>query len=180
MLSNPETKRWIDTTGTRVPATVSAMRRWLERNPERPETRWARAQVLILTGDLAEARAVVERMPIETAWDRFEQESLRIYIDWVEGGDPDFDALRAKAEMVGEPGSAERLAARGEAVIAVARDAAASGGDWMAPLIALRDEAGPVAGRLLRGDLRRATYRWYLLFGLIACGFVLWTSGLIG
>jgi len=179
VVGNPETKRWISSTGTRVPASLPTLRRWLEQNPERPETRWARAQVLLITGDLTESRAVVERMPITTDWDRFEQHTLRVYLDWVEGADPDLEALRAHAETVGAPGSAERLAARGKATIAVARDMAAARGDWMAPLIALRDEAGPVADRLLRGDLRRGTYRWFLLFGLIACGFVLLTSGLI-
>ncbi len=118
-------------------------------------------------------------MPIVTEWDRFEQQSLRVYLDWVEGGDPDFDSLREEAESVGEPGSAERLAARGEAVIAAARAMAASGGDWKSPLIALRDEAGPGADGLLREDLRRASYRPSLLFGLVLSGVILLLGGLI-
>ncbi|MEX0626106.1 MAG: hypothetical protein WD402_06145 [Chloroflexota bacterium] len=179
VVGNPGMKRWVAMVGTPVPATLPAMHRWLERNPERPETRWARAEILLLTGDLVEARAVTERMPIVSEWDRFEQQSLRVYLGWVEGGDPDFDSLREQAEAVGDPDSAERLAARGEAVIADARALAASGGDWKAPLIALRDEAGPRADGLLREDLRRASYRPFLLFGLILCGVVLLISGLI-
>jgi hypothetical protein len=176
-IAQPQTKRWIATTGTRVPATLAAMRRWIERNPERPETRWARAEILIITGDLPEARAVIERMVVDTDLDRFTQHMLRVYLAWVEGADPDYEALRAHAETVGDPQSAERLEARGEAAIAVARDLAASGGDWMAPMIAFRDAAGPVADRVLRDDLRRVGYRAYLLYGLVASGIVLLTTG---
>jgi hypothetical protein len=179
LVAHPETKRWIATTGTPVPASLPAMRRWIERNPERPETRWARAEVLIVTGALPEAGDVIERMVIDTDLDRFTQHYLRVYLEWVEGADPDYEALSAHAETVGDPGSPERLEARGEAVIAVARDLASSGGDWMAPMIAFRDAAGPVADRVLRDDLRRVTYRAYLLYGLVASSVVLWTSGLI-
>jgi hypothetical protein len=177
VIGNPATRRWRAVVGTPVPTTLAGIRRWLERVPERPETRWARAEGLILTGDLTEARAVVRRMPIVTAMDRFEQRTLRSYLDWVEGGDPDVDALRDEAETVGEPGSPERMEARGRVTLAIARDLAASGGDWMAPLIALRAEAGPAADGLLREDLRRIAYRWYLLFGLIVSSVTLLATG---
>lgn len=180
VVGNPAAKRWLALVGTPVPDSLPKIRRWLERTPERPEIRWARAEGLILAGDLAEARAVVERMPVPTKWDRFEQQALRAYLDWIEGGDPDLDALRGEAETVGEPGSAERMTARGQAVVAVARDLAASGGDWMAPLIALRDEAGPAAKGLLREDLRRVAYRYYLVYGLIVSAIALLGSGAIG
>ncbi|MEX1072100.1 MAG: hypothetical protein WED86_00240 [Chloroflexota bacterium] len=179
VVASPEIKRWAAVSGTRVPTSVPAMRRWLEQNPDRPELRWARAQILILTGDLVESRAVIERMPIPADWDRFEQEALRLYVDWVEGADPDYDALQRHAETVGESGSAQRLAARGEATIAVARELAASGGDWMAPLIAFRDSAGALGDGVLRNDLRRVSYPWYLAFGLAGSAFVLWSSGQI-
>jgi hypothetical protein len=179
LVAHPQTKRWHAMTGTSVPATLPAIRRWLERNPERPEARWARAEALIIAGDLAEARSVIERMPIDSDWGRWEQHALRVYVGWVEGADPDYAALQAHAETVGEPGSAERMEARGEAMIAVARDLAASGGDWMAPLIAYREAAGPVADRVLRNDLRRLGYRSFLVYGLVASGVVLLTTGLI-
>jgi len=179
VIGNPETKRWLDLVGTPVPNTLPKIRRWLERTPERPEIRWALAEGRLLVGDLAESRAVVERMPVDTPSERFEQEALRNYLDWIEGGDPDLDALRNEAETVGEPGSAERMAARGQAVLAVARDRAASGGDWMAPLIALRDEAGPAAAGLLREDLRRVAYPWYSLYGLVVSSLTLLASGQI-
>jgi hypothetical protein len=180
VVGNPGQKRWLAVVGTPVPNTLPKIRRWLERTPERPEIRWARAEGLLLVGDLAESRVVVERMPIEKPSDRFEQQALFAYLDWIEGGDPDFDALRDEAERIGEPGSAERMQARGRAVLAVARDLAASGGDWMAPLIALRDEAGPAATALLREDLRRVAYPWYLPYGLVVSGVTLLASGQLG
>lgn len=179
LVAQPQTKRWRAMTGTSVPATLPAIRRWLQKQPERAETRWARAEALIITGDLAEARSVIDRMPVDTDWARFEQHATRVYLDWVEGGDPDFEALRAHAETVGEADSSERMEARGEAMIAVARDLAASGGDWMAPMIAYRDQAGPAADRILRDDLRRVGYRAYLPVGLITAAIVLLTTGLI-
>jgi hypothetical protein len=180
VVGNPATKRWLAVVGTPVPNTLPKIRRWLERTPERPEIRWARAEGLLLVGDLAKSRAVVERMPIDTPADRFEQQTLRSYLDWVAGGDPDFDALRAGAETVGDPGSPERMEARGRVVVAIARDLAASGGDWMAPLIALRDEVGPAAAGLLREDLRRIAYPYYLVFGLIASSLALFSTAQIG
>jgi hypothetical protein len=179
LVGNPQMKRWLAVTGTPVPTSVPAMRRWLEQNPDRPETRWARAELLILTGDLAAAGTVIEAMPVNDEWDRFEQDALRLYLDWVEGADPDIAKLHAEAETIGGPDSAERRLARGEAMIATARDLAASGGDWMAPLIAYRDEAGELGAGLLRGDLRRVGYRAWPLYGLAASGVVLWTAGLI-
>ena len=179
LVAKPQTERWNAATGTSVPASLPAIRRWLQRNPERPETRWARAEALIIAGDLPEARGVIERMPVDTDFERFYQHAMRVYLDWVEGADPDYEALRAHAEAVGEPGSPERMEARGEAMIAVARDRAASGGDWMAPMIAYRDQAGPAADHVLRDDLRRVWYRAYLPVGLITATIVLVTTGQI-
>ena len=60
----PELRRWRAMTGSSVPTTYAAMRRWLRDNPDRPATRWARAEMLAITGDYAQARNVVDEMPI--------------------------------------------------------------------------------------------------------------------
>jgi hypothetical protein len=177
LLANPETTRWVKTTRSPIPRTQRAMRQWLTRNPDRPETRWARAQLLTVLGDLGEARAVTQAMPLTSDWDRFEQQTLLEHIEWVAGGETDLDGLRQQAETVGEPGSTERMRARGEATLAVARDLAISGGDWMAPLKALRDEAGPrVAGRVFRQDARRHLYPQLLLIGGVFSAFLVLAS----
>jgi hypothetical protein len=181
LVANPETKRWQETTGAPVPRTRLAMLRWLRRTPDRPETRWVRSQLLVTVGELAEARDVAERMPIETDRDRFDQRTLFEYIEWVRGGEADLDALRRQAETVGEPGSMERLWARGEVAIAIARDLADSGGDWMAPLKAIRDEAGPaLASRLFHEESRRQLYPQLLLVGAAFSGFIVLVSLLAG
>jgi hypothetical protein len=181
LVSNPETKRWMETTGSQIPRTLPAMRRWLEHNPDRPETRWARSELMVVVGDLAEARAVAEAMPLSSDWDRFEQRSLLEHIDWVEGGEIDLDGLRQLAETVGEPGSSERLTARGEVALAVARDLAVSGGDWKAPLVAIRDEAGAeLAGRLFRQESRRHLYPQLLVMGAAFAAIVTLASLLTG
>lgn len=181
LVANPETKRWLDTTRTPIPRTRRAMQHWLQRNADRPETRWARAQLLVAVGDLDEARAVAEAMPVNSDWDRFEQRTLLEHIEWVGGGETDLDGLRQQAETVGEPGSTERLTARGEVTLAVARDLAESGGDWMAPLRALRDEAGPaLAGHLFREESRRHLYPQVLLVGAIFSVIMVLTSFLPG
>jgi len=181
LVANPETKRWIETTRAPIPRTRTAMQRWLQSTPDRPETRWVRAQLLVAVGDLAEARAVALAMPVSSDWDRFEQRSLLEYVEWVEGGEADLDGLRELAETVGEPGSMERLRARGEVALAVARELAISGGDWMAPLRAVRDEAGPaVAARLFREESRRHLYPQVLLVGAIFSAFLAAASFLAG
>lgn len=177
LVSNPETKRWTETTKAPIPRSLAAMRRWLTRTPDRPETRWVRSQLLVAVGDLAQARAVAQAMPINSDRDRFEQRTLLEHIAWVEGGETDLEGLRQQAETVGEPGSIERLTARGEVALAVARDLAVSGGDWKAPLVALRDEAGAeLAGRFYREDARRHLYPQLLKLGAAFCGFVVLAS----
>jgi hypothetical protein len=54
VVGNPGMKRWLALVGTPVPNTLPKIRRWLERDPERPEIRWARAEGLLLVGDLAD------------------------------------------------------------------------------------------------------------------------------
>jgi hypothetical protein len=180
LVANPETKRWLETTRAPIPRTPRAMQHWLQRTPDRPETRWVRAQLLVAVGELAEARAAAQAMPVNSDWDRFEQRSLLEYIEWVAGGETDLHALRQQAETVGEPGSMERLTARGEVALAVARDLVVSGGDWMAPLKALRDEAGSaVAGRLFREESRRHLYPQVLMVGAIFSAFLVAASFLV-
>jgi hypothetical protein len=177
LVANPETKRWIETTRARIPRTRAAMQGWLQGTPDRPETRWVRAQLLIAVGDLAEARAVALAMPMNSDWDRFEQRTLLEYVEWVAGGEANLDGLRELAETVGEPGSMERLRARGEVALAVARDLSVTGGDWMAPLKAVRDEAGhAVAARLYHEESRRHLYPQVLPVGAIFSAFLVVAS----
>jgi hypothetical protein len=170
-------RRWRATIGTSVPIGPQAMAQWLDEHPDQPQARWARVELLGVVGRLEEARAVLARMPVETAFDRFEQRSLAAYIDWLEGGQPDLISLRRNAEDVGEPGSPDRIAAEAAVAIAEARELAAAGGDWTQPLIGVRERVGPEAGRLLREDTYGPRLRRLLLVGYPLCAVILFVSG---
>lgn len=178
LVGNPELKRWRDTVKTPVPAGTAAIRRWLAAHPETPENRWARSELLVLAGEMAEARAVVERLPAATDWERFERRDQEAYIDWVEGNDPDLDALQAEADAIAAQDAAQGRLADAAVASARARDLAVRGEDWMGPLIDVRDRHGSAAEGLLREDLRRRLYPMLLLVGLAFCGFIALLSGI--
>jgi hypothetical protein len=173
VLGNPGMKRWRAETGTSVPTSPAAMRNWLRATPDRPEIRWARAEIQALLGELEAARTSAEGMLLRSDADRFEQRTLLSWIGWLDGEDEDFDALTADAELVGGPGSAERLEARARVSQARARDIAARGGDWKRPLEELRQLRGQEPSALLRADLRRARYRVVPLVALAVSGISL-------
>jgi hypothetical protein len=176
-ISHPEIVRWKAVTGTVVPTRPSTMRRWLASVPDRPETRWARAEVQATVGDLAGARASIAAMPLAGPIDRLEQHILNSYVDWLAGDDAHIDELVAEAETVGDPASEERLLARRMVAAPRARDLAATGGDWVAPLLEARATMPPgAAGRIMRGDLWAAWLPGQLGVGALLSGAVLLLS----
>ena len=177
MVGDPEMKRWQATIGTPIPIGTPAVQRWLEANPETPENRWARSELLVIAGQMDEARAVAERLPDSTEWERFESAAQIQFVDWVEGHDADMEQFEAMAEAVGQSESQERWLARAMVASARARDIAVRGGDWTAPLIDIRRRAGPLADGLLRAQLRRRTYSVMLIVGLPFVGLVVLGSG---
>ena len=179
-IGNPEMKRWRAVTGTQVPNSLPAMRKWLRDNPDRPESRWARAELQATLGDLAEARESALAMPLSADADRYEQRALLAWFGWLDGGELDFDSLQAEAESIGEPESRERLDARGRVLLARARDQAVRGGDWIGSLEELRALHGEDAAPLLREDLRRARYRAEAPVALVVAGAIMLLSGLAG
>jgi hypothetical protein len=177
LVGRPEMDRWRAETGTPVPTTAAAMRRWLADVPDRAETRWARAELQATLGDLDAARRTATEMPLPGDADRFEQRSLLNWFDWLAGGEQDLDTLDAEAASVGDPASPERRIATGRAALARARDLATSGGDWKQPLI---DYSSAHAGiGFLRADLRRARIRAEVMVGLILVGVVVLMSNLV-
>lgn len=177
MVGDPEMKRWQATVAKQIPMGTAAVQRWLEANPETPENRWARSELLVIAGQMDEARAVAERLPDSNEWERFERAAQIRFVDWVEGHDVDLDQFEAMAETVGQSASQERWLARAMVASARARNIAVSGGDWTAPLIDLRRGAGPLADGLLRAELRRRTYPMMLIVGLPFVGLIVLGSG---
>jgi hypothetical protein len=179
LLGHPEIIRWRETTGTSVPTNKRAMQKWL-RAPDRPETRWARADLLAMLGDLDEARATAQQIPVDSELDAFERDATLDYIDWLRGADLDLDALQRRAESTGRVASSERLQAEGMVALAEARHLAWLSGDWAAPLIAFRNRDPATAGRWLRSDLRRGRFPRLLLLGLAVAGLTAMLSQSLG
>jgi len=177
MVGDPEMKRWQATFGRPIPVSTAAVQRWLAANPETADNRWARSELLVIAGQMDEARAVIGRLPDSAGWERFERTDQMAFVDWVEGRDIDLDGLEALAETVGTLDSAERWLARAMVASARARDAAVRGGDWAAPLNDLRRRAGSLADGLLRAELRRRMYPIMLIVGLPFVGLVVLGSG---
>ena len=166
-----EQERWRATTGTEPPHSDPMFRQWLNDNVERPETRWAHAELLAVVGRLDEARAMAERIEADTPAEAFDRDSMLTYIDWIDGQQIDFDQRIRLAETIGAPGSQERLFARGAAALALARERAATRGDWMTPLRDFARETGQLGWAYFRHDTRRrrmtATFLLGLLVGLL-------------
>lgn len=170
-----ETERWKRTVSPSVPSTAAAAREWLQRNPETPQNRWARVELLAWTGQVDEAAAVVERMTADSDLDRFDRVVQSAFLDWVLHGNTSLAELRDAAAVYGEGGAEELRIARAHVAYAEAQRAEASGGDWTEPLIALRNLVEP-RHRVWRRDIRWPRFRVYLLV-LSVLGLALATIG---
>jgi hypothetical protein len=179
IVGDAELRHWRATFAKPVPVGTAAVQRWLEANPETPENRWALSELLVFADRMEDARAVIERLPESTGWERFERAYQNGFVDWVEGRDIDLDQQEADSESVGEPESAERWIARAMAASARARDLAVRGGDWTAPLIDVRRRSGHLADSLLRNELRRRSYPTLLVVGVLFVGLVVASSTLL-
>jgi hypothetical protein len=166
-----EQVRWRATTGTQVPTSVKAFHAWLRDNVERPETRWAHAELLAVVGRIEEARAMAERIEANTPEEAFQRRSMLDYIEWIDGQGQDFEEGLREAETIGMPGSDDRLLARGLATLALARDRAQAGGDWKSPLAAFGQEVGPAGWAAWRADTHRRRLIGTLLVGLVLAAF---------
>ena len=179
MIGSLEMKRWQEVTRSPVPTNAAAMRAWLGRNPDRPEIRPMRAELHATLGELDAARQAAETMQVGSEAERSQQRFLIAWIDWLDGRDPDFDALAAEAEAVGAPDSQERAEARGQLAVARARAAAVRGEDWKAPLESYLAQSASAAPPALQEDLRRARFRVELPIGLIVSGAIVLLSNLV-
>ena len=135
-----------------------------------------RIEIELLAGRRDEARALLEQLPTDTPWERFEQAALRDLVDWRAGGDGFLDLMRESAREILPPDGDERL--RAEVTIAVAEvrrrmaDGRADAGDAALPLVDVRKRLGPRAD----GQVGRAL-RWRLLPQLLFVSLILSTAG---
>jgi hypothetical protein len=146
-----------------VPATPRQAKAWLARHAEDADaTRGARVWATLVVGDLEAARDLASRMPDSSAADRFHRATARAMVRLVEGGEPGLGDLRAAAAELEQ---AERTGAEIDIGLLDALVAAADGGDWRAPILALRDRVDGATGLVLA--------RWFVpVIALVAAGTV--------
>ena len=135
-----------------------------------------RIEIELLAGRRDEARALLEQLPTETPWARFEVAALRDLVDWRAGGDGFLPLMEETAREILPDDSDERL--RAEVTIAVAQvrrrmaDGRTDAGDAAVPLVEVRERLGARAD----GQVGRAL-RWRLLPQLLVVTLILTTAG---
>jgi hypothetical protein len=167
-LGHAEVERFKRRTGSTVPTKVEAMEAWLASNPPTMAMLLPRIEILAFLGRHAEARAELDKVTESRPEALFEIESLRQYIDWLEGGSTDLGALKTAATALPAGSDARRS---GDVTIAVAqtrillvnRDA-----NWTAPLERVRTELGRAPWRATLADTWRPIGFILVLVGLIA------------
>jgi hypothetical protein len=169
-------------TGGGVPTTPLAARQWLLAHPERPEDRWLRVEILVLAGQLDEARAVAGRMPATTPAERVDRAVSLDLADWFAGGPGDVAAMQAAAAGLEPDDDEGRLRAEVAVAVAQVRRRMAEGVDLVeagAPLREVRERLGRRAdgqlGRAMRGRLQRTL----LLVGGVFAGITLVLGSLL-
>jgi hypothetical protein len=166
------------TGGAALPGSRDAAIRWLESRPERPAELPIRIEILLLAERHAEARRLIERLPSDTPWERFELAALRDLVDWRAGGDGDLRGMEEAAAEIRPSDSEDRL--RADVTIAVARvrrlmaDGPATPDEAIQPFLEVRQKLG----RRADGQMGRAL-RPRIIPGLIVCGMVLGVASLV-
>ena len=166
------------TGGASLPGSREAAVRWLEQRPERPGELPIRIEILLLADRHEEARRLIDRLPSETAWERFELAALRDVVEWRSGGDGDLAAVEEAAGDIRPADGDDRL--RAEVTIAVARvrrlmaEGRTSPDDAVQPFLDVRRKLG----RRADGQMGRAL-RPRIIPGLIVSGIVLGVASLV-
>jgi hypothetical protein len=153
---------WHDLFGAQpVPRDEAGIRAALASMAETAETAGERFGLWMAMLDLDRARAALRDMPETSADDRFSRASAAWLVAFTEGSTPALDSLEQLADEIAEPDS--RLEAGVSLAVLRARIALAEGGDWQAPLTAVRAAIGDSANVLFDRFLRQAMFRSLLM-----------------
>ena len=158
-LAEWEVRRVRELSGRGAPLTQSSARRWLAEVPDEPATRWVRVEMLLWLERFDEARATAARMPIDTAYERFEQRYAVDLVDWMTGGDGDPESVRAAADEIDRADEDARLRASVALALRESARIAADQGPEAAldPLLRARELLGSRAdNQLIRANWRRS------------------------
>ena len=167
-LGETDLARFRALTGGRLEATLPNMRRYVADTPETPGDRWIRVEALASAGELEAARAIADRLPVDTPDERIEKLTYGPYLDWLGGGSGDHAALRAAVAAIEPADGDARL--RGEVSVALAevrQRVAAGDPDPAAPLRDVRERIGARANGILFAPARRILPSHLRLAGLL-------------
>jgi hypothetical protein len=167
-LGETDLARFRALTGGRLEATLPNMRRYVADTPETPGDRWIRVEALASAGELEAARAIADRLPVDTPDERIEKLTYGPYLDWLGGGSGDHAALRAAVAAIEPADGDARL--RGEVSVALAevrQRVAAGAPDPAAPLRDVRERIGAPANGILFAPARRMLPSHLRLAGLL-------------
>lgn len=137
-LNGWETERWQHELGRRLPALPRADPGLLDVLPDTMGLRPLRVELLAVRGEVDEAHERLERLPLDTPWQRFERAALDEWLAFLGDAPSLVTPMAAAAAEVDDP--ERRLVARAMVAAARARRAAVSGGDAIAPLAEMRPE----------------------------------------
>jgi hypothetical protein len=139
--------RWRRLGAGRIPRSPAEALKWLSDHPDPAALQPQRLAALLLTNDVAGARATLETYPADTVYERFGAECDRWALDFVEGAMPDFAHVEALAAEITDPHH-QRSAAASMAILR-AHAAVAEGRDWVPPLAATRPLVGDAADGII-------------------------------
>jgi hypothetical protein len=166
-LGRRELDRMRAQTAMDMPNRVEDMEAFLRTTPPSPVMRLPRAELLAFLGRFDEARRELTTVAADTPEVRLQVAGLEQYLDWLDRGEVELDALRA---VVASAPAGTDLRREGDVVVATAEARArVVAGDpaWYEPLVAVRDELGAAARRVVWRDT------WLPRAGLFfAVGFV--------
>ena len=172
--------RWRAATGLpTVPRDEAGMREFLRTVAPTPENAGERFGIWITLLDVEQARSAIAEMPDGSAYERFGHASAAWLAAFVaEGAAPpaSFEELEVLASQIEDPG--DRREARVTVALQRARAAVAAGGDWRAPLAAVRSELAREPDPVYARVVWRPAFRQLLIACLIGI-FVYWASWLM-
>jgi hypothetical protein len=175
-LAGWETERWQHELGRRLTGLPRATPAIVDSLPDTVGLRPLRVELLTASGRLDEARAGLDELPADTAWQRFERAALAEWVAWWADEPGDRPAMRAAIPAIED--DERQLAARVMVAAADARRAATSGGDAVGPLAAIRDELGDRPRRYAFG-YTAGVVAMVVLMGVVASMAITIASGVI-
>ena len=139
--------RWRALGAGRIPRSPAEAQKWLSDHPDPEALQPLRFAAMLLTDDVAGARAALETYPLDTAYERFGAKADRWALDFAEGALPDLAGVEARAAELTDPHE-QRQAAASLAILR-AHAALARGNDWVPPMAAARPLVGEAADGII-------------------------------